>query len=143
MPFEQPAEAFWLPQPIWAEMLAHVRLALPHEGCGLLGGTGGRAVQFYPTLNVHSTPLTRYSIDPLQLLRVFKAMEQAGQELVAIFHSHPTSAAYPSVTDISQAYYPDALSLIVSLKDAENPVLRGFWLRDGVVAEHPVRIGAG
>jgi len=37
-------------------------------------------------------------------------------ELLAIYHSHPRTEAYPSATDIRLAYYPDSSYLIISLK---------------------------
>lgn len=135
-----PEGALQIPAPVWAEMLAHVRAAHPNEGCGLLSGHAGQVMRFYPTANAHPQPRTRYSIDPPELLRALRAIDAAGEELLAIFHSHPASPAYPSQTDVAQAYYPDTLYLIVSLVKPEQPVLRGFWLRDGVAAEHGVSI---
>jgi proteasome lid subunit RPN8/RPN11 len=54
---------------------------------------------------------------------------------VAIYHSHTRSAAYPSATDVSLAYYPETVYLIVSLADAERADLRGFKITDGKVDE--------
>ncbi len=129
-----------IPEPIWVQMLAHAREHRPREACGLLAGKGGQVLRFYPTRNAHATPLTRYSVDPRELLQVLQSIDANGRELCAIFHSHPATQAYPSQTDLAQAHYPEALYLIVSLADPDHPVLRGFWLRGGAAAEHPVQI---
>jgi proteasome lid subunit RPN8/RPN11 len=66
-------------------------------------------------------------------------MDEAGEELVAIYHSHTQSPAYPSQTDINLASYPDAIYLIVSLAEGEEP-LRGFNIVDGQVTEAELTI---
>ena len=65
----------------------------------------------------------------------------SGDELIAIYHSHTKSAPEPSQTDINLATYPDAVYLIVSLADPENPEIRGWWLRDGKVDEERLELG--
>ena len=75
-----------------------------------------------------------------------KAIEDAGEELVAIYHSHTKSAAYPSQTDVNQAVaWPEQIYLIVSLADEDAPDVKGFWLRDGRIAEAELdrRVRAG
>ena len=59
---------------------------------------------------------------------------------MGIFHSHTHSEAYPSETDRQQAFYPEAHYLLVSLEDRDDPVLRGFRIRDGEVEEQDVTI---
>jgi proteasome lid subunit RPN8/RPN11 len=61
-------------------------------------------------------------------------MEEEGEELSAIYHSHTASPAYPSQTDINLAAYPDTIYLIVSLAEGEKD-LRGFHIEDGEVTE--------
>jgi proteasome lid subunit RPN8/RPN11 len=61
-------------------------------------------------------------------------MDERGEELSAIYHSHTASPAYPSQTDINLAAYPEALYLIVSLADGEEP-LRGYRITEGEVSE--------
>ena len=64
-----------------------------------------------------------------------KAIEAAGEELLAIYHSHTKSAAYPSQTDVNHAGWPDQVYLIVSLADPDAPDVKGFWLRDVRIAD--------
>ena len=123
-----------LSEALLAEMLAHVGGLWPEEGCGLLGGRDGRAVRLYPVENIHHSPVS-FEMAPLQQIRAMLAMEAEGLELVAIYHSHPAGPARPSVTDVANAYYPDAVQLIISLSDRSRPSVRAFTIIDGIVAE--------
>ena len=77
-----------------------------------------------------------YEIDPAELIELeFHTMPEKKTELVAIYHSHPVSPAFPSATDIALAFWPDAIYVICSLADPEQPVVRGFRIRDGDVTE--------
>lgn len=126
-----------IPREIYDQMVAHARREAPLEACGLVAGRGGVATRFFPTDNVERSPV-RYTVAPLDILRITREMDRAGEELLAIFHSHPATEAYPSATDVRLAYYPDAYYLICSLRDPGQPVLRAFRIRDGQVTEHPV-----
>ena len=106
----------------------------PNEACGLLAGTDGTATRIFAMTNAERSPVI-YRIDPREQLRVFNAIEDEGLQLVGIYHSHTRSPAYPSDTDVRQAYYPDAVYLIVSLADAGAPDLRGYRINEGKVSE--------
>ena len=109
-----------IPATVAAELLVHARAELPNEACGLLSGSlaDGRATAFHPTRNAEASPL-RYSVHPDDLVRITFAIEDAGEDLVAIFHSHTRSAAVPSATDRRAAMYPDPFYLLASLADAD------------------------
>jgi proteasome lid subunit RPN8/RPN11 len=120
---------------------AIVRQALhehPNEACGLLAGTfndgRGEATRVFPMTNAERSPVI-YRMEPAEQLKAFNEIDRDGLELVGIYHSHTRSPAYPSSTDVNLAYYPDALYLIVSLRDMDNPELRGFAIDDGKVTE--------
>jgi proteasome lid subunit RPN8/RPN11 len=75
-------------------------------------------------------------MDPQGQYDALKAIEGDGGELLAIYHSHTKSAAYPSQTDVNQAVnWPDAIYLIVSLQDAERPDVKAYWLKDLSIAD--------
>jgi len=114
------AHGLAIPAALAQELLAHARAELPNEACGLLSGSlaDGRAAVFHPTRNAEASPL-RYSVHPDDLVRITFAIEDAGEDLVAIFHSHTRSAAVPSATDRRAAMYPDPFYLLASLADAD------------------------
>jgi [CysO sulfur-carrier protein]-S-L-cysteine hydrolase len=127
-------------QPLLDEILAHARDDLPNECCGMVGGADGEARTVYRAANAEASPL-RYSIDAREQFRLMRAIEEAGEELVAIYHSHTKSPAYPSQTDVNLAGWPDAVYLIASLADEDSPVVKGFWIRDGEIAEAELAVG--
>jgi [CysO sulfur-carrier protein]-S-L-cysteine hydrolase len=122
-----------VPKEIYEELLAHAREDAPNECCGLIGAENGVAKTVYRARNAEASPL-RYNLDPQDQFRIMTEMEERGEELSAIYHSHTASPAYPSQTDINLAAYPDALYLIVSLAEGEKD-LRGFRIEDGEVTE--------
>lgn len=112
------------------EMVAHARADLPNECCGMVAGTDGEASVVIPVVNSAASPL-RFEMDPQGQYDALKAIEDDGKEMLAIYHSHTKSAAYPSQTDVNQAVnWPDAVYLIVSLQDEDAPEVKGYWLKD-------------
>jgi len=111
----------------------------PHECCGLLAGRSGRAERMFRGTNVDHSPLTYY-MDPKEVLRATREIDDAGMDLLAIYHSHTHTPAYPSPTDIAKAHYPDSLYLIISLKDPARPEIRGYRIVNGRVVEKSVII---
>jgi len=116
------------------EMLAHVAGLWPEEACGLVGGRDGRAARLYPVDNVRHSPVV-FEMEPVQQIKAMLAIEAEGLEMLAIYHSHPDGPARPSATDVANAYYPDAVQLIISLADRTRPSVRAFTIIDGAVAE--------
>lgn len=111
------------------EMLAHATAHYPEETCGLLGGRDGQAMLFIPIENdLHST--VAYRMEPQQQVQAMLAIDAAGLEIVAIYHSHPGGPARPSATDVAAAHYPDSAQIIVSLADQMRPKMRAYTIRD-------------
>jgi proteasome lid subunit RPN8/RPN11 len=127
-----------------AELLAHARSEVPNEACGILSGSlaDGRATTYHPARNADASPYV-YTVHPDDLVRIVMGIDDAGEDLVAIFHSHVASPAVPSPTDRLQAMYPDAVYLLATLIDphtAPMQALRAWRIRDGEVTELPVRV---
>lgn len=108
-------------------MIAHAREAAPAECCGLVGGfSGTRAASLYRLRNVTAEPEVRYEAAPEDLFAAQRQMRERGEELLAIYHSHPRSDdPSPSETDIRQAFYPSATYLIIGLAGG-GPVVKAF-----------------
>jgi [CysO sulfur-carrier protein]-S-L-cysteine hydrolase len=118
---------------LYDEMVDHARAEAPNECCGMVASRDGAAVRIYRATNAAASPL-RYEIDGAEQYRIQIAIDDAGLDLGAIYHSHTRSAPYPSQTDINLAFYPDALYLIVGLAN-EEPEVRAYEIRDGKVNE--------
>ncbi len=119
-------------------MRAHVAACAPEEACGLLAGRDGRCVDVLPLTNVLHSP-TRYRVAPEELFEAFMALERNGRELLGIFHSHPAGVAYPSATDVAEAYYPSCAYFIWALRDGEW-ACRAFRIVAGEIAEISVGV---
>jgi proteasome lid subunit RPN8/RPN11 len=133
-----------LPLVVAEMLLAHARAELPNEACGLLSGSAadGRVTAFHPARNAEASPL-RYNVDPDDLVRIIFAIEDAGEDLVAIFHSHTRSPAVPSPTDRRAAMYPHTVYLLASLADADAEpasALRAWRIGDGEASEVPLEL---
>lgn len=118
------------------EVIAHAREDLPNECCGLIGGSDGLARTVYRASNEFASPFS-YRVSSADQYRIIeKEMRERDEEMLSIYHSHTKSAAYPSQTDLNEAAsWPEQLYLIVSLADPESPDVKGFWLKDGKIAE--------
>jgi len=120
-----------------ADLIAHAREEFPNECCGLLAGRDGRVLRVYRGRNVDESPFT-YRLDERQLLQFLREMDDVGLDIVGIYHSHTASEAVPSRTDVARAFYPEAVYVIISLKNQQAPVVRGFRIVDRAVVEEDV-----
>jgi len=122
-------------------MVAHARADHPDEACGVIAGPEGsdRPERFIKMDNAERSP-TFYRFDSGEQLKVWRAMDEADETPVVIYHSHTATEAYPSRTDISYASEPDAHYVLISTRDEQEHELRSYRILDGVVTEEPVNI---
>ena len=113
------------------KIFACARDAAPDECCGLIGGEAdGTARSIYSLRNVAADKVVSYEAAPEDLFAAQRQMRERGEELLAIYHSHPESAdPRPSETDVRLAYYPNAVYLIVGLAGPQ-PVMRAFRISE-------------
>ncbi len=123
------------------EIVAHARRDHPDEACGVIAGAAGsdRPERFIPMLNAARSP-TFYDFDSGDLLRLYRDMEARDEEPVVIYHSHTSTEAYPSRTDISYASEPEAHYVLVSTREPHTHEFRSFRIVDGVVTEEDVEV---
>ncbi|MGH2877752.1 MAG: M67 family metallopeptidase [Solirubrobacteraceae bacterium] len=124
---------------LYDEIVAHARREAPNECCGMIASHDGEAVAVHPAANAAASPL-RYEIDGREQFRIQMAIDDAGDDLGAIYHSHTRSAPYPSQTDINLAFYPDALYVIVGLTGGDGAEVRAYEIRDGQVTEAELQV---
>jgi proteasome lid subunit RPN8/RPN11 len=117
------------------EIVAHALEDVPDECCGMVSGKDGTATEVFRARNELASPFS-YSVDSRDLLKITGLIDDRGEELAAIYHSHTKTAPEPSQTDINLAtMWPDPVYLICSIADPEDPQLRGWEIRDGKVQE--------
>ena len=124
------------------ELIGHVLEDPANEVCGVVAVQAGegverggaRALAIHRAVNMHASPL-KFEIDPGELLRIYQAIEDAGQAFGAIYHSHVQSEPYPSQTDINfAANWPGLEWIIVGLGEGE-PEVRSYVIEAGEVRE--------
>ena len=86
------------------QLVEQARQDAPHETCGMIGGKDGRALKIYPIPNVAENRVKHYLMDGAEQIRAMQDMDENGHDILAIYHSHPVSRAYPSPTDVRDAF---------------------------------------
>jgi proteasome lid subunit RPN8/RPN11 len=122
-------------------IVAHARRDHPDEACGVVaGGVGSdRPARLIEMLNAERSP-TFYRFDSVEQLKVWREMDDRGEEPVVIYHSHTATEAYPSRTDISYAQEPNAHYVLVSTRQPDKVEFRSFRILDGTITEEPVEV---
>jgi len=126
-------------------MVAHARADHPDEACGVIAGPIGtdRPERFIPMVNAARSP-TFYEFDSLDLLHLYREMDDRDEEPVVIYHSHTATEAYPSRTDVSYASEPNAHYVLVSTRETGAQdgryELRSYRIVNGEIIEEPVVI---
>lgn len=120
-----------LPAQIHREMLAQAQLEYPNECCGLLAGRivkigQAQVDKCYPLVNAAASPVL-FESEPEGMFTAERDRRQRGLEILAVYHSHPTSAPVPSKTDLERNYSPEVMNLIISLL-TDPPEVRAWWL---------------
>ncbi len=126
-------------------MVAHARADHPDEACGIIAGPEGsdRPTRFVPMVNAARSP-TFYEFDSMDLLRLYRELDERGEVPVVVYHSHTATEAYPSRTDVDLASEPGAHYVLISTRQtgpADGPYeLRSYRIVEGEVTEEPVQI---
>ena len=111
-------------------IVQHARTEFPNECCGVLAGVrAGDELQVracYPLINEAASPV-EYRSDPQSMFAAVKDMRSHGWDIVAVYHSHPTSAPIPSRTDLERLYSEEVAHFIIGLAGPEA-IVRGWWL---------------
>ncbi len=125
----------YLPLAIANEIFSHAQSEPDNEVCGLISARGQTICRSYPIHNCAENPARRYVMDPAAQIDALRQMRLGGESLFAIYHSHPSSAAEPSATDIAEANYPQVVYLIISLNIPGVLEIRAFAINNGQTKE--------
>lgn len=127
------------------KLLAHARADHPDEACGVIAGSAGSDIptRFIPMVNAARSP-TFYEFDSADLLKLYRDLDANEEDPVVIYHSHTSTQAYPSRTDVAYAAEPSAHYVLVSTRETGNDdghyELRSFRILDGEVSEEEIVI---
>lgn len=121
-----PQEQIQIPRKITNQLLHLAQISPDLEVCGLIGSKNGLPSNCYPVKNTAELAQQRFQLDASQQISALAKMRDRGEQLFAIYHSHPSAPATPSITDLKLASYPEALCLIISLNTKGILEMRGY-----------------
>jgi len=119
-----------LPRNIVNQLLTYAQHDPELETCGLVGASNDTPAHVYPIENIAEEKQRLFEMDPAKQIAAMKLMRDRDESLFAIYHSHPHASAEPSLLDIQQASYPDAVYLIISLNTKGVLEMKGFYLNN-------------
>jgi [CysO sulfur-carrier protein]-S-L-cysteine hydrolase len=129
-----------IPRKLTNQLLHLAQLSPDLEICGLVGSKNGLPSTCYPISNIAEQPQQRFLLDAKQQIAAMTEMRNQGETLFAIYHSHPNAPAEPSIFDLEQSAYPDALYLIISLNIRGVLEMRGFKINQKKPVEVPLSL---
>ena len=122
------------------EIVEHALRDTPNECCGVVASRVGVATAVHATENLSASPF-RFEIDGLTLMRLMDRIENGGEDLGAIYHSHTRSAPYPSQTDVNfAALWPGVEWLIVGVSKNAEPEVRSYLIADGRISDAELEV---
>jgi proteasome lid subunit RPN8/RPN11 len=119
-----------IPRNIVDDIFEHGQNEAPLEACGILAGSEGCVETLYRMTNIDKSR-EHFSMKPEEQFRVAKDIRGKGQKMLAIYHTHPESEAFPSDEDIRLGLMPDVIHIIASLVCPEDKDIKGFFIDDG------------
>ncbi|MBM4307228.1 MAG: M67 family metallopeptidase [Deltaproteobacteria bacterium] len=127
-----------IPESIYHSIVEHAKKEAPLECCGILSGRNETVEKVFELRNEEQSPV-RYSMSPQEQLKVFDEMDRQSLDMLAIYHSHTHTVPYPSETDLRLAFYPEVVSVIISLKE-ETPVMKAFRIQENAISTEEIEI---
>ena len=76
--------------------------------------------------NVAASPVA-YEAEAKDMFAVVRELRELDMDILAFYHSHPTSPPVPSKTDREKSYWSGVVYFIISLQD-DTPRLEGWWI---------------
>ena len=127
-----------IPRKLTSQLLHLAQISPNFEVCGLIGSKHGLPTHCYPIKNAAEHPQQRFLLDAGQQISAMTKMRELGEDLFAIYHSHPTAPALPSTNDLQMDAYPDAIYLIISLNTKGILEMSGFKIHQKTALEIPL-----
>ena len=99
---------------------------MPLEACGILSGGDGIIYTIWPMKNIDQSTVS-FSMSTSEISNVFHLIEKKNEQVLAIYHSHPTAPAIPSQGDIAYNNYPELSHVIVSFQN-QVPDMKAYQM---------------
>lgn len=129
-----------MPRPFATKLLFEAQKRPDEEVCGLVSTDEQGHFHLYPIANTATDRRRQFRMDEHEQITAMKHMREAGQSLLAIYHSHPDTPPEPSARDLDELGYPEAVYLIISLNIKGVLEMRGWRRSDSGVAEITLKV---
>jgi proteasome lid subunit RPN8/RPN11 len=109
------------------QIYAHAKESYPHECCGFLLGTLDDALvrQVRRATNQNTDRTDRFIISGEEYAQTQLAADEAGLDIIGVYHSHPDWPPIPSQTDMESAW-EEVFYLIASIHEG-MPLNTNVW----------------
>lgn len=113
-------------------LLNHASKWKPNESCAILYGSVENEKSIVKDVflaqNIDESPVN-FTISNDELLKAYKIAEEKNLDVIGIFHSHPSSDAFPSSTDKK---FMDTNPVVWVISSGESDELKAFLLEPDV-----------
>jgi proteasome lid subunit RPN8/RPN11 len=133
-------EKILLPRNLVQQMFHQAQVSPETEVCGLISALQGAVQRCYPVANVSGDPSHLFDMDAQGQVRAMREIRERGEDLFAIYHSHPHAPPEPSARDREQISYPNAYYLIISLNTKGVLEMRAWKPVERGMTEVPLKI---
>ena len=119
-------------KPNFDDLIKHAEEESPNECCGILVGTSNSVSKVHKITNDAKSPY-RYVMNSQQQLDVILNCDRNNLDMIAFYHSHTHSPAYPSDTDVRMAVqsgWLDIIYILISLEDKSNPIVKSYSINE-------------
>ena len=120
------------------EVIDHARIHLPYESCGLLAGTANKINSFWRLENELKSD-RRFFVEKKIVEKTLMQIAERKENVIAAYHSHPTTAPIPSSYDIFSHPDHNIKMMIVSFK-SEPPIIKCYHILESIYTECPFLI---
>lgn len=122
-----------LPRAVYDAMRAHGEETYPNECCGaLLGRASAEGWSVEAAVRAGNTRTdsahNRYSIAPIELVKIEREARSKGLDIAGFYHSHPDHPAHWSATDLAEAHWLGCSYVITEVAQGKAAATNSFVL---------------
>jgi proteasome lid subunit RPN8/RPN11 len=127
-----------IPLSCYTQIVEHGKLNLPYEVCGLLSGNNNKVQSIWKLENEIQSD-RRFFVREKKIAETMKLIEKQKEQVLAVYHSHPTTAAVPSSYDIANHFNENVIMVIISYKSM-NPKVKCYRIKNEILIDCPFLI---